>query len=214
MKYIISLLSSVLLLVGCPQLSGQTRLYKRIAIVTNGVRKAMNDDAHYITFTDQGCYWSDKAGLILGGAFARYIKDENNLHCYSELLSDGNTASLFFSNDYSRINVRYNGGKTHVYVRELNGTTALYRKRNSTKTGNGSVSPPVIVNPVIGNGGRSSEPQSNKTTCLNCHGTGQCNQCLGKGYYLRQEGDVNVTCIICNGSGKCFVCHGRGYVFK
>ena len=213
MKILTPILFFTLFFTCCLSMSGQTRLYRRIAVVTNATKRTVNDDAHYITFSNKGCYWSDSEGICMDNAFAKYVKDENGLHCYSELSGDGSIIALFFALDYSRINIQYEIGKSDVYVWERSGrTTAPLRQRNAVASNKGYVPLPVVVDQ--GGSTTQSPPRSNKTQCLKCGGTGLCNTCGGKGYYLRNAGDEHVVCIICNGTGKCYVCNGRGFVFN
>lgn len=57
----------------------KTYLYKRVMIVKNGAKTNKNDDAHYITFTDKGCYESDKDGFTTNNGFIKFTKNENTL---------------------------------------------------------------------------------------------------------------------------------------
>lgn len=57
----------------------KTYLYKRVMIVKNGARTKKNDDAHYITFTDKGCYESDKDGFTTNNGFVKSTWLQNDL---------------------------------------------------------------------------------------------------------------------------------------
>lgn len=109
--------SSIGILVRGQPKSGTIGVYKRISIVHNGKVTHTNDDAHYITFTKNGCYSSDAAGNTLGYNPMQYVKTEKNLYCYSTLLNNVK-AQVYFSSDFSRINVRhgdYVDGFPNVY---------------------------------------------------------------------------------------------------
>lgn len=54
----------------------KTYLYKRVMIVKNGAKTNKNDDAHYITFTDKGCYESDKDGFTTNNGFIKFTKND------------------------------------------------------------------------------------------------------------------------------------------
>lgn len=199
----------------------KTYLYKRVMIVKNGAKTNKNDDAHYITFTDKGCYESDKDGFTTNSGFVKFTKNENNLHCYYGSCSFG-TAHYYFSNDYSRLNVRLDNDITYVYQRELSGkTTASRRAARSNSSSGGGVyvtPPPVISNGgSYGNGGNSGGSSSRSTsvyqTCKYCRGTGVCTSCKGKcgeWKYTYLDNKSWIDCPGCNGTGRCSICRGTG----
>ena len=55
--------------------------------------------------------------------------------------------------------------------------------------------------------------QSNSTkdygACPNCHGTGRCTMCAGRGEWKDNNG-IYHDCSICHGGGQCPSCHGSG----
>lgn len=220
-KEILLLLSLLLFEWGNGIFAQKTYLYKRVMIVKNGTKTNKYDDAHYITFTDKGCYESDKDGFTTNNGFVKFTKNENNMHCYYGSCSFG-TAHYYFSNDYSRLNVRLDDNITYVYQRELSGKTTASRRpaRSNSSSSSGSgvyVAPP----PVINNGGgsiRSSSGNSNShsssiyQTCKYCKGTGVCTRCKGKcgEWKFVYDSESWISCSGCNGSGRCSICRGTG----
>ena len=193
-------------------------------IVKNGAKTSKNDDAHYITFTEKGCYESDKDGFTSNSGFVKFTKNENNLHCYYGNCSFG-TAHYYFSNDYSRLNISLDNNTTYVYQRELSGNTTASRrtvKSNSSGGGGNVIVPPVITvnsGTSIGSSssGGSSSHSSVYTTCRSCNGTGICAGCNGRrgdwrdtGYYTGSNTKTWINCGSCNGTGRCPICHGTG----
>ena len=200
----------------------KTFLYKRVMVVKNGAKTSKNDDAHYITFTEKGCYESDKEGITTNDGFIRFTKNENNLHCYYGDSSFGKV-HYYFSNDYSRLNVRVDGNLTYVYQRELSGKTTARRRsaHSSSNSGGGAYISPPIINGGVPSGGHSSGGSSSGssvyTICTSCNGTGVCSSCHGKGgkwmgtgYYIGSGSQSWIDCGSCRGSGKCPICYGRG----
>ena len=97
---------------------GTTYQYKRVKIVNNGVEKACNDDAHYITFVAQGCYESDNNGFTDNpNAFIKYTGIDNGIRCYHGNGYYG-SARYYFSQDLSRLNLYVNDNLIYVYQRQ------------------------------------------------------------------------------------------------
>jgi len=201
----------------------KTYLYKRVMIVKNGAKTNKNDDAHYITFTDKGCYESDKDGFTTNNGFVKFTKNENNLHCYYGSCYFG-TAHYYFSNDYSRLNVRLDDAITYVYQREITGKTTASRRAvrsNSSSSGGVYFAPPPVINnggSSVGSGTTGSSSRSSiYTKCTSCNGTGICTGCGGKrgswqdtGYYIGEDIRSWIDCGSCRGSGRCSICRGTG----
>lgn len=215
---LLCLLTAALMRINCyaQNNSNTTRLYKRVSIVQNGSKKTTNDDAHFITFTKNGFYVSDSNGNTLGGNLIKFIKNENNLHCYSGVINGANT-DVFFSNDYSRINIRY-GDRTDVYQRELGKTTTASMRVNG---GNGNSRdyylPPVqmSITPNTSSGTSTISPRQ----CQNCHGTGRDgDEIIYRTDYTGRQADE--YCSICGRWGSphshrtkmCRVCYGKGTI--
>ena len=213
--------TKILILLICLFLAGRnavlaqkTYLYKRVMIVKNGAKSKKNDDAHYITFTDKGCYESDKDGFSTNNGFVKFTKNENNLHCYYGNCSFG-AAHYYFSNDYSRLNIRVGDNITYVYQRELSGKTTASRRtaRVSSSSGGGYVAPPPTLSSGAastgGPSGSSSRSGSIYQVCKYCRGTGNCSSCNGRGHKFGYGGYED-SCPGCNGTGRCGICRGTG----
>lgn len=199
----------------CTSTFGQTYRYKRIMIVDGSYKKNVNDDAHYITFNNKGCYESDSKGYAETGNFISFTKNENNLHCYY-----GNSylgkAHYYFSDDYSRLNVKTDK-KVYVYQRVSTSASAvnrLYRRDERIggyNSGNGGMTIPM---PSYFDGNSSSGGTS-RVTCSGCNGSGRCTGCGGTGKIMSEaiytDGHKIVSnCPVCHGTGNCGVCHGSG----
>ena len=213
----------LLFFIGGEGFAQKTYLYKRVMIVKNGAKTNKNDDAHYITFTDKGCYESDKDGFTTNNGFVKFTKNENNLHCYYGSCSFG-TAHYYFSNDYSRLNVKLGDDITYVYQWESSGKTTASRRaaRSSSSGSNGGgtyVAPPANGGSSGGSssGSSSSGSSSTYTNCSSCNGTGICTGCggrrgkwMGTGYYTGSGTESWIDCGSCRGTGRCGVCRGTG----
>ena len=191
-------------------------------IVKDGIKTNKNDDAHYITINDKGCYESNKDGFSTNDGFIKFTKNENNIHCYYGDCSFG-MAHYYFSSDYSRLNVRINDNLTYVYQRELSGkTTAKRRTVNSGGkggTGGSIVIPPVLNNNVGGSVSGSSSSKSRSSLCKYCNGSGICYRCGGKrgsweytDWYTGDGTKSWINCGACNGNARCSVCRGSGRI--
>ena len=211
MKKVLLLLAALC----CITVSGQTYRYKRVMIVDGNYKKNVNDDAHYITFNNKGCYESDSKGYAKTGGFISFTKNENNLHCYYGDSYWGK-AHYYFSSDYSRLNVKTDD-KVYVYQRVSGNTSAANRQYRSNGGGGSNGGGNVIITtpaPAYPNGG-SSSGGSNRVTCSGCGGTGRCTSCGGTGKMVSEayytDGHKMVSnCPVCRGTGTCGVCHGSG----
>lgn len=208
----------VYFIVGLCDISAQTYLYKRVMIVKNDIKTKKNDDAHYLTFNKKGFYESDENGYknANNNSFVEFVKDKNNLHCY---FGNGyyGTNHYYFSQDYSRLNLKIDNSTTYVYQRENSGsTTAKYRKLIENNNSNTSVSPVFVTAPSnpsaeFSEESHSSTRPSRYTICKECNGTGACKKCKNTGTVFVTGGSVNyVTCPSCNGRARCWRCYGRG----
>ena len=203
-------------LCGANSMNAQTTyLYKRVMVVKNGVKTAKNDDAHYITITDNSCYDSDENGYQASGKYLNFTKDENNLHCYYGKCHLG-YAHYYFSADYSRLNIHASDNIIHVYQREPSGTTTAERRPKPDTSGGYVVIP---SQPSINYGGSSdnSSPESSpknplmRSKCRDCGGNGNCRVCKGRGH-SNMYSKTGATCETCKGSGKCTTCYGSGRI--
>lgn len=198
--------------------NGITHLYKRILIVENNQKRATNDDAHFITFTAKGFYTSDANGMSVGEQLVPFVKNDKSYHCYSGFFN-GRHSHVFFSSDYSRINVTQ-GNKTYVYQREPGtSTTASMRPRPQNPSSASSnltpPQPPMPTPPTISSG--ASRPI--KRTCTVCGGTGKYGEeIIYRNDYTGRQ--LNEYCSKCGRTTTphyhrekmCRVCMGRGYI--
>lgn len=202
----------------------KTYLYKRVMIVKDGIKTNKNDDAHYITINDKGCYESNKDGFSINDSFVKFTKNEDNIHCYYGDCSFG-MAHYYFSSDYSRLNVRINDHLTYVYQRELSGKTTASRRIVPSSNSSGrsvNVAPPPVVNnggsysSGVNSGGSSSRNTSIYQTCKYCRGTGVCTRCKGKcgEWKFIYDSESWMDCVSCNGNGRCSICRGTGRLWN
>ena len=198
----------------------QTYLYKRVAIVKNGNRKATNDDAHYLTFNKSGCYESDANGYSLGGGLIKFRKNNNNLHCYYGQGAYG-LSHYYFSNNYGRLNIKTDEG-TFVYEREASGNTTASLRKTDTGNSNGNVilvSPPPIISSETSSSSSSSSSSTRQSEygyvdCTHCYGSGKCSVCNGKGWVYSTYTQDPATCSSCHGRKNCVFCQGTGKRYR
>lgn len=188
-------------------------------IVKNNQKTNTNDDAHYLTFNNTGVYESDANGISQNGNFIKYVKDDNNLHCYSGKGYHG-YAQYFFSNDYNRLNVKIDNSTTYVYQVVTNNTNVKYRPNSPSPTVNNGGTP-SYTNP-----GSTTIPNQNNRTrtktreqCNFCHGTG-----IGTNFIEKAPQYTTTTyyewCDDCKAyterhyhkKTRCGKCNGKGYV--
>lgn len=200
------LLSSVC----CITLYGQTYCYKRVMIIDGGNKINVNDDYHYITFNKKGCYESDSQGYAETNGFIRYLKDENNIHCY---YGDGywGKSHYYFSNNYSRLNIKTDD-KIYVYQKIVGNKNYAKSRHYQNRNNNGNVLVPYPIPQPHQNGSSNS---NRRIICSGCGGSGRCNSCGGTGLMSSEsiytDGHTIISkCPSCKGTGKCGVCHGSG----
>lgn len=197
--------------------SGKTSLYKRVQIIENGSKRSVNDDAHFITFTANGCYASDSQGIGAGGGVIKYVKDDRGFHCYRGNFG-GTYADVIFSSDYSRINVR-DDNTIYVYQREPGSQTTAALRSNGKNSGSSVVAVPVIDPLTSVSSGSSSGHTSTHRLCPGCHGTGKGSDRIVD----RNDYTGNQHSEYCSECGRttiphvhiheiCKVCMGRKYV--
>lgn len=217
MKKLLLTLCYVVVMCGISQVYAEkTYLYKRVMVVKDGTKSVRNDDAHYITFTNKGCYDSNKNGIATTGLFINFAKDENNLHCFYGKSYWGN-AHYYFSDNYSRLNIKTAKGITHVYQREMNGkTSAKWRKQKNNGAGSVLITPVqgggggIDDAPTEGNGKMNNPSASRYTRCKYCGGGGGCSSCNGTGHKYNIYSGHEDSCPSCRGSGRCQICRGTG----
>ncbi len=201
-------------------LCAQTYYYERVAVVENGQKKSSSGDGHFITFTGNGCYDSDKAGMSENTYFREYKRTSDGIKNYYGDSYFGK-AYYYFSSDLSRLNVKVEeSGKTYVYTRTNapSGITKSSRSYTSSSSISGMtpmVVPPIVTAPVTTTSGGTSSSSVSPRTCKGCNGTGQCTACKGTGlaamsaYYTDNHTMIR-NCAVCNGRRTCGVCHGKG----
>lgn len=126
--------------------SQTTLQYKRVKIVENGVSKNCNDDIHFITFTNEGCYESDAKGFTENSSnFLTFSHSENGIKCYHGKGYYGN-ARYYFSTDLSRLNLYVNDNLIYVYQMQP-GLVASGNMRKPKTSKNPNYSPGVTPPP-------------------------------------------------------------------
>lgn len=163
------ILSAAFILFGISA-SGQTYFYRRIKTVdeSTGRQTARNDDAHYITFTSKGAYWSDKEGFAQDGRTLTYQGVNSGADTYTGNSFLGSGTLWRWSN--GRINHKI-GNTVHVYERCSASTNAARRRKAPVSPNPGpSVTPAVTPEPFVP--GRVRYRKVRK----------QCTVCKGKGY--------------------------------
>jgi hypothetical protein len=210
-----------LLSITCLTGNATIRYYKQIKIVTkNGQQQQGDNRGQFITFTDNGCYDSDKWGYDVKNGFLKYKGNANGYNTYYGSSFWG-TATYYFKNDYSRLNIVVEATDI-TYVYELatppaNAETCALIKESKPN----SVNPITPANPVVVNSNNTlptpppTSTSSKDITCKSCNGTGKCTMC---------HGSPKKTCTYCDGRGKkiygsgsnveysrCAPCNGIGY---
>lgn len=205
----------LVLLLSMFDVNAQTYFYKRIKIVDGGKTTIVNDDAHYITFTTNRCYDSDKDGISHTSLSLKYIKKENGILCYYGNCIYGSDSYYYVSESKDRINVK-NDNKIYVYTRtNPHNNTAKLRNDNRNQAG---YIPPVQQNPVYPI--KSSQPKYRKKrrVCPGCNGTGKgVEQIIYAPQYTSNNQEY---CEICkairpqhtHSQPVCRTCYGKGYV--
>ena len=199
---------------------GRTHLYKRVMIVEGANKTTSNDDAHYITFNNKGFYDSDSKGNTLGGYLMTFEGSKANLHCYEGVMF-GENVQCFFSEDYSRLNIKVKD-KTMVYQRESgNTTTASWRSAENSSAENANIifnsTPQMVIAP--NSGVSNSSTVKTERDCTLCHGTGKYGEEIvyQPDYTGKQP---SVYCSVCGRTTTphshrqkmCQVCKGRGKI--
>lgn len=204
----------------CMTAGAQTYYYEKIAVVENNVKRQASGDGHFITFTQNACYDSDKDGYSEGLGKLHYEgMSQSNLHCYHGHSYFGE-AYYFFASDRSRLNIQKSDGEILVYVRK-NAPAGVTR---SSRPKPNTVPPPIPViidpNPFEDKDDdhHDDDTQAEEESrygyydCPTCYGTGKCQRCGGDGVWRNSlEGLKDYMCTSCpNSSGRCPVCDGTG----
>jgi len=207
----------------------ETRYYKQIKIVTKDRKEQSGSGSgQFITFNDKGCYDSDKSGYTVNNGFLKFGKETTDRVYYS-----GNSywgeAMYIFTENYGRLNIVVEeNGTTYVYVLAPPPanvyTCALIKETTPNPINSAKPVNSVIVNPVApitatGTTSTSSTPKSKQKyvtkeeSCPQCHGSGLCSTCNGKGLVISTYTQKWAPCPNCT-NGKCTRCGGSGKILR
>lgn len=203
---------------------GQTRYYKQLKIISENLTEQKGDGGgQFITFSNNGCYDSDKNGYSVGNGSLAFRKKDNGRAYYGGNSYWGEAVYIFTEN-YQRLNIRpANSKKVYVYVlsQPLTGTQTCTLIRKPTPVdpatiraiewimGGGQTAPIGIPESTTGTGTKGSSTYSER--CSRCSGSGtvvasgtsyvieqkwcrECNQNVSGSHY-------HTTCTDCNGTG-------------
>jgi hypothetical protein len=96
--------------------AGTIAYYKQTGIVRNNQKNTGDNTGQFITFTNAGCYDSDRKGNGSNDDFHRYtgLNADKTIHIY-----EGNSywgkVHYYFNKDFSRLNVQTVNGVIYVY---------------------------------------------------------------------------------------------------
>jgi len=195
---------------------GQTRYYKQLKVISENLTEQKGDGGgQFITFSNNGCYDSDKNGYSVGnGSLA--IRKKDNDRAYYGGNSYWGEATYIFTENYQRLNIRpENSKKVYVYVlsQPLAGTQTCALIRKPTPVD------PAIITWIIGQqppiGIPEPTPIRDSSTyserCSRCSGSGkvvESGTSYTSGLEWCSECKQNVTsghyhniCPRCNGTG-------------
>lgn len=109
---------------------------------------------------------------------------------------------LFFTEN--EINVLTNNLSVHGIKTDVNTYNKLLKNIRSSQ---------VYSSPNNNGYDYNNSNNSNRRTiddsCPNCHGTGRCSMCAGRGEWQGSNGKY-YDCDVCHGGGRCPSCHGSG----
>ncbi|MDR1023430.1 MAG: hypothetical protein LBL94_09210 [Prevotellaceae bacterium] len=207
-----------------------TRYYKQVKVVVNGKERVGDGSGQFITFSDKGCYDSDKEGNTVGNGFLGLERTTAERTYYS-----GNTywgdAMYIFTENYNRLNVSLKDkATTYVYAQATPPSTVLtcdlIKEKNPSDDGGGMLIDPTPVQPPVGGGGVVQPIKIEKTfhACGCCNGIGncrglncvrgykKCHICSGTGESYNYASGYKQICTNCSrGYNKCDICIGKGY---
>lgn len=125
-----------------PSLSyAQTRFYRLSFVMESGTKKSVNSSGIFVTFTEKGCYDSDRDGFSMNNGFLKFAGNGNKGILYQGQSYWG-SADYCFASDYSVLNVRDKYGVVYVYhLSSPNGQSqsTYYSVRRSTAPSSGGV---------------------------------------------------------------------------
>jgi hypothetical protein len=201
-----------------------TRYYTQLKIVAkNGQEQKCDSSGQFITFNDKGCYDSDKNGYTVKNGFLKFGKASGDRVYYSGSSYWGETTYIFTQN-YGRLNIRVEAdGTTYVYVLATPPknveTCALIKEKQESSTTQTAI---IANSHTTPNNGNITTNQSSSTTkrdeygyvsCPQCHGSGKCSTCNGRGTVISTYTQEWDDCVNCS-NGKCTKCGGSGQVYR
>ena len=207
--------SLLIFLLSIFDVNAQTYFYKRIKIVDRGKTTMVNDDAHYITFTTNRCYDSDKDGISQTSLSLKYIKKENGILCYYGNCIYGSDSYYYVSESKDRINVK-NDNKIYVYAR-VSPHSNTAKLREDTRNHAGYIQP-IEQYPIYPAKTSQHKYRKKRRVCPGCNGTGRGMEQII--YAPQYTSDNQVYCEICKAirpqhshyQPVCKTCYGKGYV--
>lgn len=196
--------------------SAQTYYYEKVAEIKKGTKATASGDGHFITFTEKGCYDSDKRGFTENNGFLEYKYTANNIRNYYGDSWFGK-AYYYFSSDCSRLNIKQeSSGTIYVYARKTAPAGVTKSSRHKTPT---TIAAPTVTMPTTptapsfdtpsSNSGASTQSRYGYYTCPSCYGSGKCPICHGTKLADASYTGTKYVCNSCTG-GKCSACGGTG----
>lgn len=133
---------------------------------------------------------------------------ENSGDDYEQYSADENRYFSFrIADDKSVVLELYDYPGTPTYTDYTRNPTVSYDGGGNY---NGGYNGGNFNNGGYNNDNRSRSSNSDQLTCPDCHGSGKCTSCAGRGE-KRFDGRLS-DCAICNGRGTCRLCYGRGWI--
>lgn len=194
--------------------NSQTIYFKLSAIQDNGVRIEGDNSGIFVTFTDKGCYISDKNGISDNSGFLKFITQNDKSILYRGTSHCG-YCTFNVSKDLKLLNISFDETILVYKTAEANGASKSSFCKNYVRNEGSKKSTNNYDNDLIPIENQHGDEHTNPikkewVECIVCGGSGKCNSCAGRGYTI-----VNGTlfeCRVCHGIGRCNICHGqKGY---
>lgn len=197
--------------------SAQTYYYKQVKKVVNSQVAVGDNSGLFVTFSEKGCYDSDRNGFDVGNGFLSYKgKNDSGISIYAGSSFWGN-AKYCFSQDKRRLNIRLTGSDI-IYVYQIFATPSHVCTSDKIKQKQ-PIETPILPPPVVIDNGcpnieRKEKRQSRYgyRTCPSCLGTKRCSTCNGRKFISSSYTGDDMPCPNCT-MGECSTCHGRGEVY-